>query len=225
MAHSPPAIHLHHVPFSRSFRILWLLAEMGLSCQLHRYSITDGSLRSPAFLKISPAGRVPALEIDGHAIFESEAIVQYLCETRPQAGLGRCAGDSERLPFLQWLGFAETQASILGSLNLQHLFLRPPVRPSPQVLKIETARLAKTLQALDAHLKQQDWLLESGFSAADTMMGFNLFAAPYYVSLEGVPHVAAYTKRIAARPAYQQARAQDGVQAFYRKSFYDLPKE
>ena len=217
-------IRLHHIPFSRSFRILWLLEEMGLRADLKSYSITDGSLRASEFKAISPVGRVPALEIDGLTIYESAAIVEYLTETRPEHGLGRLAGEAERVPFLEWLGFAETQASILASLNMQHLFMGDPTPASPVVLKLEAARLGATLKAMDRVLADRDWLLESGFSAADTMMGFNLFSAPYYVHLDRFPNVQAYIARIEARPAYQAARALDGKQEFYRKDFYEVPE-
>lgn len=217
-------ILLHHIPFSRSFRILWLLQEMGLKADLKQYSITDGSLRATEFKSISPVGRVPALEIDGITIFESQAIVEYLTETRPQHGLGRLPGDAERVAYLEWLGFAETQASILASLNMQHLFMGDPTPAAPVVLKLEAARLAATLKALDHVLGQRDWLLESGFSAADTMMGFNLFAAPYYVRMDRFANVRAYMARIEARPAYHAARALDGKQEFYKKDFYDVPE-
>lgn len=217
-------IRLHHIPFSRSFRILWLLEEMGLKAELKHYSITDGSLRASEFKAISPVGRVPALEIDGLTIYESGAIVEYLAETRSEHGLGRLAGDAERVPYLEWLGFAETQASILASLNMQHLFMGDPTPASPVVLKLEAARLAATLKAMDRVLADREWLLESGFSAADTMMGFNLFSAPYYVRMDKFPNVQAYVARIEARPAYQKARALDGHQEFYKKDFYEVPE-
>jgi glutathione S-transferase len=216
-------IRLHHVPFSRSFRILWLLQEMGLECALKHYAITDGSLRAGEFRQISPAGRVPALEIDDITIFESGAIVEYLCETRPGSGLGRLAGDAERVAFLEWLGFAETQASIIGSLNMQHLFMGDPTPAAPEVLRLEAARLAATLKAMQHALGDQEWLLPSGFSAADCMMGFNLFAAQYYVRFDKFDSLRAYMQRIEARPAYQAARALDGEQQFYRKDFYPAP--
>lgn len=215
-------ILLHHIAFSRSFRILWLLEEMGLTSDLRHYSITDGSLRAAEFKAISPVGRVPALEIDGITIFESTAIVEYLTETRTEHGLGRLAGDPERVNYLEWLGFAETQASIIASLNMQHLFMGDPTPASPVVLKLEAARLGATLKAINHALSDRDWLLESGFSAADTMMGFNLFAAPYYVHMDRFPKVQAYLKRIEARPAYQAARALDGAQEFYKKDFYEV---
>jgi glutathione S-transferase len=218
-------IRLHHVPFSRSFRILWLLEELGLDCETSLYSIRDGSLRTPEFLAISPGGRVPALEIDGIVIFESPAIVEYLCETWPAAGLGRLAGEAERIDFLQWISFAETQASTIATLNLQMVFLRPPATPSPVVLKLEVARLRASLKTLDRALEGRDWLLKGGFSAADIMMGFNLFAAKYYVDLAPMTNLTAYMDRIEARPAYQRARARDGVQEFYDKDFYPVPEE
>ncbi len=216
-------IRLHHIPFSRSFRVLWLLEELGLKAELAHYSITDGSLRASEFKAISPVGRVPALEIDGITIYESAAIVEYLTETRPEHGLGRLAGDPERVQFLEWLGYAETQASILASLNMQHLFMGDPTPASPLVLKLEAARLTASLKALENKLSDQEWLLPSGFSAADTMMGFNLFSAPYYVHLERFPNILAYIERIKARPAYQEARKLDGKQEFYKKDFYEVP--
>ena len=63
-------IRLHHIPGSRSMRVLWLLEELGLDADLRVWSLTDGSLRSPEFRAMSPAGRVPALEVDGRTIFE-----------------------------------------------------------------------------------------------------------------------------------------------------------
>ena len=216
-------IHLHNIPYSRSFRIMWLLEEMGLAYNLTNYSITDGSLRTKEYLSISPAGRVPALEIDGNVIFENPAITEFLCETYPETELGRLASDKERIAFLQWLSFSETQASTIASLNLQMVLLRPPAKASPVVLKLEVARLRASVGVVERALKDQEYLLPSGFSAAATMMGINLFAIPYFVDLEPFPKVRAYGERIAARPAFQAARARDGKQEFYDQDFYPVP--
>ncbi|SEQ39319.1 glutathione S-transferase family protein [Thalassovita taeanensis] len=213
-------ITLHHVPFSRSFRVLWLLTEMGQDCEIRSYDIADGSLRDPAFLAKSPAGRVPALEVDGKVLFESGAIVEYLCETRPEHGFGRAPGEAERAEYLMWVHFAETMAHVIANLNLQHIFLRDPAMRSPTVLKIEARRLAGTMQVMEQALADRDWLLPGGFSAADMMMGFNLFSAPYYVKMEPFPALRAYMARVEAREGYQAARALDGEQRFYAKPFY-----
>jgi len=217
-------ITLHHVAFSRSFRVLWLLEELGLEFDVKTYSIRDGSLRDPAFLAISPGGRVPALQIGGQTLFESGAIVQWLCEQHPKAGLIPDVGAPERAAFLEMLGFAETMASLIENLNLSHIFLRDPAQASPTVLKLTTARLGATLAGLEARLGAQEYLLSTGFSGADAMMGFNLFAAPYYVKMDPFPQLRAYGERLEARPAFQAARARDGEQDFYSQDFYSIPE-
>jgi glutathione S-transferase len=216
------AVTLHHVPFSRSFRVLWLLEELGLEAEVVSYAIGDGSMLKGALPGLSPAVRVPALEIDGTALSESGAIVQYLCETRG-AALDRAPGHAERARYLEWIGFAETMASLIEQLNLNMVFLRPPARPSRVVVKLNVARLKGTLAGMEARMGA-DWLLPGGFSGADVMMGFNLFAAPYYVEMDGFPKLCAYRERIEARPAYQRARAKDGPQRFYDRAFYPVPE-
>ncbi|MGR3322412.1 MAG: glutathione S-transferase family protein [Pseudooceanicola sp.] len=205
---------LHHVPGSRSLRILWLLREMGLTPEIRTYAIPDGSLRTPDYLERSPAGRVPALDIDGTTIYESGAITEYLCETRPEHGLGRAPGDPERVPFLEAMHYAETMAHLVANLNLQWIFLRDPSQRSDTVVKIEARRLAGTMAPLEQLLGGQDWILPSGFSAADTMLGWNFLATPKYVRMEQFPNLAAYVERFRARPAFISAKELDGERQF-----------
>ncbi len=215
-------IRLHHVPWGRSFRVLWLLQEMGLTPELELYQIGTRKMQEPGLKDHSPAGRIPALEIDGRTIFESAAILQYLCETRPEFGFGRVPGDADRVAYLEAMGFAETQASLIEQLNLNHLFLRAPAKPSPAVVKLNTLRLKGTLEALDG-MVAGDYLLPSGFSAADAMLGFNLFAAPFYVRLDPWPGLQAYWARLQARPGFQAAAKIEGPQEFYARDFYEVP--
>jgi glutathione S-transferase len=213
-------IRLHHTPGSRSLRILWLLEELGLECQIHSYSLTDGSLRAPEFLALSPAGRIPALEIDGAVIFESGAIVEYLTELTGQ--LAPAPRTPERAAFLSWLHFAETQANILQALNIHHIFLRPQSARSVPLMQLDTKRLAVTMKALERHLAGREWLL-SEFSAADCMLAFNIDAMFRFVRAEGFPAIAAYRARAQARPAYQRALARAGGDAIYAQDFYEVP--
>ncbi|MEJ6391363.1 glutathione S-transferase family protein [Gymnodinialimonas ulvae] len=217
-------IRLHHVPWGRSFRVLWLLQEMGITPELEKYRIGSRKMQEPGLKDHSPAGRIPALEVDGRTIFESAAILQYLCETRPGFGFGRAPGHADRVAYLEAMGFAETQASLIEQLNLNHLFLRPPATPSPAVVKLNTLRLKGTLAALDGMIGG-DYLLPSGFSAADVMLGFNLFAAPFYVRLDPWPGLQAYWARLQARPAFQAAARIEGPQTFYAKDFYEVPAD
>lgn len=214
-------IRLHHIPGSRSMRVLWLLEELGLDCELRSWSLTDGSLRSPEFRALSPAGRIPALEIDGQAIFESGAIVQYLTER--EGRLAPKPGEPERIAFLEWVSFAETQANIVQALNIQHIFLRPEAARSIPLMKLDTKRLAMTAQVLEARLAEQDTLLTTGFSAADCMLGFNIEAMFRFIPESHYPRLTAYRDRMKARPAYVEAVKQSGQDTIYLQDFYEIP--
>ena len=217
-------IRLHHVPLARSLRVLWLLEELGLDYELRYYSIRDGSMRSPEFLTLSPAGRVPVLEHHGAVWVESAAIVQMLCETYPEAGLMPGPGHPERARFLEMLSLSETVGCLLENLNLNQVFLRPPARPSPTVVKLLNARLRAALAAMESRL-EGDYLLPSGFSAADIMFAYGFELARYYVDLDAYPHLMGYWDRLRARPAYRRAKARDGKQDIYAQEFYPVPEE
>ena len=129
-------IRLHHCHETRSMRVLWLLNEIGEPFELVVHPF-DKSLRSKDYLALSPAGRVPALEIDGMTMFESGAMMEYLCELFPRAGLGRLPGDPERAEWLTWLHFAETVSQHTAALTQQHVALYEDSMRSPIVMKLE----------------------------------------------------------------------------------------
>ncbi len=216
-------ILLHHVPLARSLRVLWLLEEIGLDFHVRYYSIRDGSMRTPAFLALSPAGRVPVLEHHGAVWFESGAIVQLLCETYPGAGLMPLPGHDERARFLEMLSLSETVGCLLENLNLNQVFLRPPARPSPTIIKLLNARLRAVLAAMEARLGD-DHLLASGFSAADIMFAYGFELARFYVDLDAYPRLMTYWARLQDRPAYLRAKARDGAQDIYGQAFYPVPE-
>lgn len=79
---------------SASYRVRIALQLLGLSYKQHAVDLVKGEQTSPAHLKRNPQGLVPALEIDGHLLTQSLAILEYLDETRsagflPKDALGR----------------------------------------------------------------------------------------------------------------------------------------
>lgn len=216
-------IRLHHAPQARSFRTLWLLEEMALDYQLEIKNFLDKSMRSPEFLALSPAGRVPALEIDGRVLFESGAITEYLVETRPDCGLGRAPGDEERAEWLEWLHFAETIGQHLANLTQHHIALREDWMRSPTVMRLEAKRLEKVLEVVERVVERHDFLLPSGFSAVDTNLGYGVMVARRFVPPTLLPAVDAYYARLSARPAFIRALERDGPALIYTRDFYEAP--
>lgn len=212
-------IRLHHVPETRSQRVLWLLHELGAPFEVTVWPF-DRSLRSPEHLALSPAGRTPALEMDGRAFHESGAILQILCDRFPDAGLGRAPGDADWADWLIWLHFAETISGHAQVLTQQHVALREDWMRSPTVTQLEPRRLGKCYDVIEARLAG-DWLLAGGFSAADVAVGQAVAMAERFARIGDRPRMAAWCDRIGARPAYRASLPREGEARLYTRDFYE----
>ncbi len=214
-------ITLHHCPQTRSMRSLWLLHELGVEFQIVQHAF-DKSLRDPGYLSLSPAGRVPALEIEGERMFETGAITEYLCERFSPDGLGRSPGNPDRMAWLVWLHFAETLSQHTAALTQQHVALREDHMRSPIVMKLEAARVGKCYDAIEARLstpvENRDYLLTSGFSAADVSVGQAVYMSRYFVTLDQHPAGAQWFERLRDRPAFQKSLP--GEERLYQRDFY-----
>lgn len=206
-------IRLHHCPGTRSMRSLWLLHELGVEFERIDYPF-DKSLRQEPYRSLNPAGRVPALEMDGVVITESGAIAEVLCEVFGQ--LGRLPGNPERVQWLVWVHFAETISQHTAALTQQHVMLREDHMRSPIIMQLEAKRLAKMLSVVEEGL-QGDYLL-STFSAADIGVGQALYMAKHFVELAPFPRVAAWFDLMQSRDAFQRSLPDgDGL---YLRGFY-----
>ena len=126
-------------------------------------------LRAKEYLAIHPLGRIPALKDEEMTLFESGAICEYLCE-KYDSPLNRPPGHPERPLWLQWIHYAETLLVHGQNLVQQYIFVSDAER-SPVVINLESRRIGKGLDMLDAILAKHDYILPSGFSGADTSPG------------------------------------------------------
>ncbi|MGI9412192.1 MAG: glutathione S-transferase family protein [Hyphomicrobiales bacterium] len=214
------SLKLYHCHEFRSVRSLWLMHELGLDFELQIIPVGP-ALRNPDYLALHPLGRVPCL-VDGDlTLFESGAICQYLCETYDDGTLGRPVGHPERSEWLQWLHFAETISVHGSTLTHQNVFLRDDAQRSPYLQKLDTRRLEKCFEVLDTVLTDRDHMLASGFSAADTMIGFSVYQGAFFTTLGNHANLEAYYQRISSRPAFEAAMpAPDDPLRVYRQDRY-----
>jgi glutathione S-transferase len=201
-------------------RALWLLHELGIQfdVELHPF---DKLLRSDDYLKINPAGRVPALELDGEIVCESGAIAEVLCERFSPDDLGRTPGHPERAQWLNWLHFAETISQHAAALTQQHIALYDASMRSPIVTKLEARRLEKCYLAVENQLNGREYLLKSGFTAADISVGQAIYMARHFARLDGFPNTGAWYDRITARAAFQASLPPEGATLLWPRDFYE----
>jgi glutathione S-transferase len=198
------SIKLYHAPMTRSLRVRWLLEELGVDYELAQLDFMGGDLKKPDYLAKHPLGKVPTLEIDGVTLWESGAMVEYLCEKYGK--LAPPPGSPKRAEFLQWVHFSEATAMPPLGAFFQNAFIKPEAQRIAAVLPEAQESIAKWLAVLDAHLKGRKYLLGDEFTAADVMMGYTVNGAKFGGMLDArYPNVDAYLTRLSERPAFQKA--------------------
>ena len=187
----------YHSPNSRSTSIKQLILELGVADKVKTVEVTiprqDGSgARDPK--NPHPEGKVPYLTDGEDYVRERAAIILYLTDRFPEAGLGRPVGDAQRGRYLSWLiwyqGVLEP-VTILNWAKLDH----PAVKAS--LRDYDTA-----LQRLDEVLGRQPYLLGDDFSAADL-----LCAGPFAWfgdQMPATPAIRDWVARCMDRPAVRE---------------------
>ncbi|MGY8631983.1 glutathione S-transferase family protein [Bradyrhizobium sp. 14AA] len=151
--------------YSRAHRCAWMLKELGLDFEHVPTNFTDGSTRTPEFLKINPNGRVPVFESDEVRLFESLAINLYLARKYP-SDLSPATLEEEGL-VIQWSLWAVTEIEKPLLLAAANRFLFDEDKRSPAELKVALAKLARPLGVLERHLSERPYLVGQRFTVAD----------------------------------------------------------
>ena len=138
--------------------------------------------------------------------------------------MGRGPNDPDRMAWLVWVHFAETIGQHAAALTQQHIMLYKDSMRSPVVMKLEAARLKKCYDALEARLstpvENRDYLLTSGFSAADVSVGQAVYMARHFAKLDDHPAVAEWYERITEREELRKSLPAEGGTRLYAQDFY-----
>lgn len=199
---------LYHSRFSRSVRVRWLLEEMGAAYELTPVKNHPAFLTSDEYRAINPAMKIPAFSDGDLTMFESTAIMEYLLAKPEGQKFARGPNDPEFGPYLQWLHFGEAGMGMYVTLALGHRTMLPEDKRVKAMDIYGTREATKCFEALDGTLSKQDYLLASGFSAADISVVYMLLLAKFAKIWDKVPPaVVAYFDRCTAREAWQKASA------------------
>ena len=155
------------------------------------------------YRRIHALGLVPALRLDdGSVLSENAAILQYIADTHPHAGLAPRSGP-ERAKLQQWLSFIGTELH-------KSLFIPLFDKNLPDVTRTRTLDTGATrMEYLDSHLATHEYMLDA-WSVADayltTVLNWHI-ATP--VDLARWPAVKGYFERMVTRPAVARAMQEE----------------
>ncbi|MGK3987109.1 glutathione S-transferase family protein [Sorangium sp. So ce136] len=184
---------------TRSIRVRWVLQELGVEFESVPVNLAAGGHRSPEFLEINPAGKVPAL-VDGDLVLtESVAIVLYLAEKYPDKGL-LPADLQQRAQVYRWLLFAATELEQPLWRIARHTFLYPEDQRLPAEVALAGKDFKAMAEVLEKHMQQRQFVVGDALTVADIVMAYTLDWAKEAKLLDGFPQLAAYVERMYTRP-------------------------
>lgn len=191
---------------SRAIRCMWVMEELGLAYEQVPLNPHAGETRTPEYLAINPAGKIPTLVHDGVVLTESMAINWYLATAFPGALVP--PGPQAAGAIWQWTSWAitEVEPTVVA-------IMREGRRPAEQqdasrvdAWKADVKRAIETV--LEPALAGREYLLPGhGFTLADLNAASVISTLPVFgMSLEAHPAVAAWTGRCFAREAWSRAQ-------------------
>ncbi len=185
-----------------------VLRESGTKFDLEQVDLREKKTKKgDDYWQINPKGQVPLLELDdGEKISEGPAIVQYVADKHPGAGLIPATGTIDRYHLQGWLTYIGTEL---------HKTYGPMFRPTTpeEYKKISKETLATKYKHVDKVLGHKPYLMGDKFSVADAyLFTVTRWAPRVQFDLTPFPNLRAFMDRIAARPKVQEALKAEGVQ-------------
>jgi glutathione S-transferase len=198
---------LYYSPGACSLSPHIVIRELGLPVEIEKTDLAaKKTAKGTDFLTVNPKGQVPTLELDdGQVLTEGPAIVQYLADRKPEAGLLPAQGSMDRYRVLEWLNH------ITSELHKTYTPLFNPQAPD-EYKKIARANLAKRYRRIDEQLKGKSYLMGDRFTVADAyLFTVTNWAGHVEVDLSEYPNLQAFQKRVAERPGVKEALKAEGL--------------
>jgi glutathione S-transferase len=190
---------------SNVIKAMWCIGELGLEYERIDWGGSFGGNDDPEYRAMNPMGRLPTLvEEDGFTLWESGAVVRYLCAKHDMGGMcpdtlrGRAEAE-------KWMDWSSLNLAPFNSVFLDQFFRNPPDQLDPDAIAAATARASEMYAILDRQLADRAYLCGDNLTMADIPSGVLTHRwMTWTPSRPSHPNVEAWYERLAARPAYQE---------------------
>jgi glutathione S-transferase len=190
---------LYGIGPARQQRPRWVLQELGVAYEFVTVDLRAGEHRSPQFLELNPAGKIPVLVDGDRVITESVAISLYLAEKYPEGGL--LPSDVWlRGQVYRWLFFAATDLEQPLWTIERHEQLYPESERVPAIVEVARREFRDMAQVSEDHLKGREYVVGDRVSVADFILAHTLDWGSEVGLLGDLPASRDYVERMYARP-------------------------
>ena len=201
-------LKLFHAQGSCALASRIALEDAGADYDLVRVDLANGEQRRPEFLAVNPKGRVPALVTDKGVLTETPAILAYIAQTFPEAGLAPLADPYE---------FARLQAFnsyLCSTVHVNHAHGRRGSRWADAQSSFDDMKrkvpetMAAAMKMIELDYFEGPWVMGEQYTVADAY----LFTIERWLADDGVdiadfPAIADHHRRMSARASVGRALA------------------
>lgn len=203
---------LHYSPGTASLLPHMMLRELGVPFALKLVDREAGEQAGADYLKLNPHGRIPVLVDDGQALYETAAIALHLADRHP--GLAPAVDAPDRADYYKWMvHLANTTQAEFRSWFYPHEYIDDPAHEA-SAKAAAGKRMMANFKVIAGQLEGREWLLPSGFSAADLYL---LMMVRWGRTLphpaRDLPVLGAHAQRVLNRTAVQATLAAEGLAA------------
>lgn len=190
--------HYYH-PMSRAVTTHWMLTELDVEYEQVVIDFPAGENNTPEYRAINPMGKIPALADGDVVVTEAAAICAYLADKFPDKRFAPAPDSTQRGLYYRYLFYPGSVLEPIFTFNQLE-----GVDVSPQ--SVGWGDMERCMTTIEIMTPEVGWALGEQFSTADVVFGGTLdFAVQFGWLSSPSAKVAAYVKRIKARPAYRQA--------------------
>jgi glutathione S-transferase len=195
-------LQLYFSPMACSLASRIALMEAGIEARYHPVHLWTKKVMADDsdFRSVSPKGAVPVLLLDnGERLTENAAVLQYIADLRPDAGLAPPAGHPDRYRLQEWLSFVGTE--------IHKAFLFPIFWYRDDAAKAAAReRIDGSLAIAAEHLASRPFLVGGRFTVADAYLAWALMLLRRGgVDVAQWPPLVDYLARMQARPQVKAA--------------------
>lgn len=206
------AYTLYYSPGSASLAVHWMLLELGVPFEAKLVSIDASQQRSPEYLRINPAGRIPTLLLDGAPHGESTSLLMLLAERHPEKAFAPPPGSPVRADWLETMIFL---ANTLLPAMRDWFYAGTDGDPegADAVKALARRRIESAWDRLDTRLADgRTHLLGNELSTAD-FLGTMLMRWSRNMPRPATTwkHLAPYVQRMRARPSFIEVNRREGL--------------
>lgn len=184
--------------------VMWTIGELEIPHVRQNVGGSFGGTDEPEYLAMNPNGRIPTIKDGEFVLWESNAIVRYLCRRYDSAGLLLPASEQGYALADQWMDWYKTTL-YPAYIDLTWAIVRtePAVRDPERIAKFRKAT-EEPLAILDHQLSKAGFVVGDRLTMAD--IPFGALAYRYFqLEIEGpsFPHIHAWYSRLLDRPQYR----------------------